>query len=278
MPNGVARVEFALSFSGKPWGTVQVDVARREADGAEVEMVDAISLAPFGLETPGALPCLSLPYHIAQKIHALTVVPADGRRNERFRDLVDLILLESWVTDLEAVRTACHSVFEVRGTHAWPPFFTLPDHWEEPFARMASDLRLPTSDAYDAAIRVREFISRIDESAESVAELASLRGLSATTWYFAVLADGRLRRVPARIGEAFFVSDGEGVEIPVEWQKDPGGLALIGVGCLPSKPEARPDRGGVSRWLRPQRCDGRRAGGVWPRDLARARSRTVALE
>jgi hypothetical protein len=221
MPNGAARVAIALAFEGKPWGTVQVDVARQEGDSAEVEMVDSISLAPFGLENPAALPCLSLPYHIAQKIHAMTFVPEGGRRNERFRDLVDLILLQGWVTDLESVRTACRHVFATRGTHPWPPFFTLPEHWAEPFARMAADLKLDTLDGYDAAIFARQFISTIDESAEWVEDVDSLAGMSATTWYFAVSSGGELRRITARVGEAFFVGGGVAVVA--------GDVAIIGV-------------------------------------------------
>jgi hypothetical protein len=230
MPNGAARIEVALQYLGKAWGTVQVDVARHEGDGAEVEMVEAISLAPFGLAGPETLPCLSLSYHIAQKIHAMTLPPREGGRNERFRDLVDLLLLEEWVTDFDAVQAACRDVFSSRGTHLWPPFFQAPDHWAEPFERMASDLDLELTDLYHAAIRVRQLIARIDDSAEWTAELPPLDGLTATTWYFAIGPDSKLHRVPARIGESFFTGRPRpSTDILPEWQRDPGGVALIGV-------------------------------------------------
>lgn len=230
MPNGAARVEVAIQYLGKPWGTVQVDVGRDEGLGSEVEMVDALPLEPFGLHGPESLPCLYLPFHIAQKIHAMTAPPRPGGRNDRFRDLVDLLLLRGWVSDYEAVRRACATVFARRGTHPWPPFFEVPEHWPVQFERMAADLHLETTDVYDAAIQVRRFITEIDASAAWIAPLPSMHGLTATTWYYAVGAGGELHRVPARVGEAYFTGDEtEGAEIPTQWQRDPGGLALIGV-------------------------------------------------
>ncbi|HEU0077344.1 MAG TPA: nucleotidyl transferase AbiEii/AbiGii toxin family protein, partial [Longimicrobiaceae bacterium] len=230
MPNGAARVQVALQYLGKSWGTVQIDVARHAADGTEVEMVPAFSLAPFGLVGPDSLPCLSLPFHVAQKIHGMTLPPRAGRQNDRFRDLVDLLLLREWVSDFDAVQRACHVVFETRGTHLWPPFFDPPEHWADQFERMASDMALPVTDLYDAAIEIRRFITQIDESAEWMAELPSLDGLRATTWYFAFGPGGDLYRISAYIGESFFTGTREHDEkVLPEWQRVPGGLALIGV-------------------------------------------------
>ena len=233
MPNGACRVEVSLDYVGKSWGTIQVDVSRKEGSRTEVDMVEAIPLVQFGLEGPDALPCLSLPHHVAQKIHGMTLPPPPGRRNERFRDLVDLLLLREWITDFEAVQCACREVFEARGTHSWPPFFTPPDHWVERFAAMAEELPLDVTDLYQAAIEIRHFIVQIDSAARLLADLPPVKGLTATTWYFAVGPDGTLHRVPARIGEACFTGDHlEASEIPEQWQSDTGGIALIGVVIL----------------------------------------------
>jgi hypothetical protein len=102
-----------------------------------------------------------------------------------------------------------------------------------PFERMASDLSLATTDVYHAAIEIRQFISTIDESAEWLGDLPSLDGLSATTWYFVVGPDESVRRISARIGEGFFTHERDSeMPIPLEWQRDPGGVALIGVVLL----------------------------------------------
>jgi hypothetical protein len=50
--------------------------------------VDPLALEPFGPDTPPALSCLSLRYHMAQKIHGTTQPPKGGEEaNGRFRDL-----------------------------------------------------------------------------------------------------------------------------------------------------------------------------------------------
>jgi len=63
----------------------------------------------------------------------MTLPPRPGKRNERFRDLVDLLLLlllEELGTDYAGLREACEQVFRTRGTHDWPPpLDAVPPHW-----------------------------------------------------------------------------------------------------------------------------------------------------
>ena len=239
MPNGAARVRISLDYSGKAWATVQIDIAHSETDETAVEMVEAISLRPFGLQGPDLLPCLTLPEHVAQKIHAMTLPPPEGRQNERFRDLVDLILLREWVTDYGAVRKACQEVFVRRAKHPWPPFFEPPDFWEESFAQMAIDLELPITDLYQAAIEIRYFIQKIDESALFFADITLDGEATATTWYFAVGADGQIHRVPVKTAEALLLGDEiASLVIPKDWQRTDGGVALIGVVAILEKRRA----------------------------------------
>lgn len=163
MPNEAVRLEVAIDYRGRSWSTVQVDLSRREGGATEVELVEAFELEPFGLATPSALPCLSLRYHIAQKIHAMTQHSGeDDASNERFRDLADVLLLRELVDDLGAVRVACVEVFALRGTHGWPPVLDPPTFWEELYAQLAEGLELSERSLEDAVKEAQALIDAIN--------------------------------------------------------------------------------------------------------------------
>jgi hypothetical protein len=162
--NGAVNMEFGATYRGQPWTSVSVDIARAEPGESDVEWVDAIALTDvFGVTGPTELPCLPLRFHVAQKLHGMTLPPRPGKQNERFRDLVDLLLMEAMIThDFAAVREACELVFSSRNTHPWPPDLTaMPAHWAKPFAQLAEELELPETEMDTALVRVRGFVARI---------------------------------------------------------------------------------------------------------------------
>jgi hypothetical protein len=162
LDNGVVNMEFAVSYLGGAWASVVIDIARGESGETDIEWLPAIPLTDaFGVTGPDALPCLPLRLHIAQKLHGMTLPPRQGKRNERFRDLIDLLLLEALVTDPKDLRKTCEQVFQTRNTHPWPPPLELPDHWIEPIARLIQELNLPIADAHAGITRVRQFVDRI---------------------------------------------------------------------------------------------------------------------
>lgn len=166
LDNGTVNIELAVTYRGGAWTSIAVDIARAEPGEAEIEWLPAIPLtAAFGVTGPAALPCLPLRLHIAQKLHGMTLPPRAGRQNDRFRDLVDLLLMEELVTDYAELREACETVFTHRGTHGWPPALALPPHWTDPFARMAGDLDLPVTEAAAAMERIQAFVNRILQTA-----------------------------------------------------------------------------------------------------------------
>lgn len=158
---GSRRLSIQVSFQHKDWQTLTAEIARPESDEAEL-VLPAISLADFKLDSPERVACLSLRYQIAQKIHAVTEQPADGRVNLRFRDLIDLLLLGTLVEDLRAVREACHEVFRIRAKQAWPPCLRTPAAWEAPFAVLATELGFAITDVHLAAEQARTLIALID--------------------------------------------------------------------------------------------------------------------
>ena len=165
LDNGTLNVELAATYRGGAWTTVSVDIARAEPGEAEVELLDAVAFeATLGIPGPVHVPCLPLRFQMAQKLHGMTLPPRPGKRNERFKDLIDLLLMETLVGDYTGLREACEQVFASRATHAWPPVLELPEHWREGYTKLAGDLELPVTDAADGMRRVRALVERIQGS------------------------------------------------------------------------------------------------------------------
>lgn len=164
------RLAIKLSYRGKRWGTVQLEVAPAEGrSGDDVERLDAIGIDQFGLEGPERIPCLGIRYQIAQKLHACTAPPLEGKdENPRFHDPIDLILLSDLVANdgWPLVRDACLDTFQVRGKHAWPPELVIYPSWPAAFAALAQDQGFEITDIEDAARQVREMIERINAATD----------------------------------------------------------------------------------------------------------------
>jgi hypothetical protein len=155
------RVDVRLLFRDRSWGTLRLEVATPDSAATDAEQVEAISIGEFGIEGPLMVRCLSLRYQIAQKLHAVTERFEKGE-NERFRDLIDLIICRDLITDLTEVREACTDTFEARRLHTWPPTLEVPDSWAEPYTAMAQEMDFPVTDVDEAAAQVRELIGKID--------------------------------------------------------------------------------------------------------------------
>jgi hypothetical protein len=168
MPNGVVRLEVSIRYHDAPWNTIRVDLAMHENSTTQVDLVDAMSIARLGLSGPRQLPCLALPYHIAQKLHAMTAPPGEDQRpNDRFRDLVDIVLLAPLVEDYTTLCAACTDVFASRATHAWPGnHLVLPAEWREPYHALAVAVGGVTTEFDTAAREAEAFLVRINAAAE----------------------------------------------------------------------------------------------------------------
>jgi hypothetical protein len=154
---GSKRLALAVSFQQRGWQTLTIEIGRPEAEESDL-VPSAISLADFKLDSPERVTCLSLRYQIAQKIHAVTEEPADGRPNLRHWDLIDLIPLRTLLEeDLWRVREACVQIFESRKTHSWPPDLLVPDAWEQPYIAEAEELGFTPADVHEAAAEIRAF-------------------------------------------------------------------------------------------------------------------------
>jgi len=158
------QFDVKLQFKGKPFATVAVEVSAAEGNAAaEYDQVLAPPLGSLGIDDLPAIPCLSVRYQIAQKVHACTDPLSGDLVNTRARDLVDILLLEPLLSgDLAGLKAACVDVFSTRARHPWPPPLTVPPGWEGIYRQAATGLqhRVP-ADVSAAAEQVSDLISRV---------------------------------------------------------------------------------------------------------------------
>lgn len=162
------RFEVKLNYKGKPFGTVPMEVAAPEGNALQRVDTVEVSLDPVGLPVPPTVPCLSVRYQIAQKLHACTDSLDGQRPNDRAHDLADLILLEELLDDddLAEVRAACVDIFGIRDRQPWPPALVAPPHWPALWNAIVEEDRFPVTALDDAVERVRTLIERIDASTD----------------------------------------------------------------------------------------------------------------
>lgn len=141
--------EVKLSYKGKSWITVPLEVEHNEIGDAEdpdmlVPNDVAQIFAELGFPPLDPIPIMKLEYQVAQKLHGLT---EEG--SERVHDLVDLqvILREGDVT-LADVKAICVRLFDYRRQQDWPPYIVAGHNWEHGYDAAAEGLDvLPFSDA-----------------------------------------------------------------------------------------------------------------------------------
>ncbi len=158
------RLSVRLTYLGRPFANIPLEIVTRRSP--EVEYVNVVRLDPVGLTSPDPIPCLSLPYQVAEKLHACTD-PLDGERvNDRVSDLLDLILIEDLTPDLDlaATKTACMAVFTERSTHPWPPAVSPSPQGERLWNALVTDTGFTVTSLTAAVRRVNALITAIDET------------------------------------------------------------------------------------------------------------------
>ena len=154
------RMSVKMTYRGKSWATLQLEASGPEAGSDETEQIGAFSLTQLGLDGPDEVACQSLRYQIATKLHAVTE-RFDDRENDRFRDLIDLLLLRDLEPDLTPLAEACRDVFTSRGKQPWPPRLTVEPSWPDEYRALAFDLDFAVGDVTEAATLVQELIDQI---------------------------------------------------------------------------------------------------------------------
>jgi len=145
----------------KDLNSVKLEVSCYEGTRYPPEMVPAYSLKPFGIQGPEELPCLTLPKQIAQKLHAVTEVLEGDRINDRFRDLVDLVMLSVLMPPSPQLRLICEETFKIREKQTWPPEIKAHDTWRAAMEQRAGEMKLETTKADEIVAHVSRYVAGI---------------------------------------------------------------------------------------------------------------------
>jgi Nucleotidyl transferase AbiEii toxin, Type IV TA system len=154
------RMDVKMTYKHKPWATLRLEASPPEADAAESEQIAAFSLTRLGLDGPDHVACQSLRYQIATKLHAVTE-RFDDRANDRYRDLIDLLLLAELQPDLSQVADACEQIFAARARHVGPPRLTVEPSWSEQYSALAVEQGFAITDVRQAADRIQALIDTL---------------------------------------------------------------------------------------------------------------------
>jgi hypothetical protein len=156
-------MDVKMTYKNKAWATLRLEASPPEAGAAEPEPIGAFRLAPLGLDGPEQVICQSLRYQMATKLHAVTERFPD-RENDRFRDLIDLLLLRELEPDLGRVAEACREIFDERAKHSWPPLLTVEPSWPEQYRALAIDQAFAIEDVDQAVELVSALIDELAAS------------------------------------------------------------------------------------------------------------------
>jgi len=154
------RMDVKMTYKGRPWATLRLEASPPGVERAEAEEISAFSLTQLGLHGPEQVACQSLRYQIATKLHAVTERFPEGE-NDRFRDLIDLLLLQELEPDLTQVVDACREVFTGRAKQSWPPDLLAEPSWTEQYRALAIEQNFAVQEVAQAVELVQALINEI---------------------------------------------------------------------------------------------------------------------
>lgn len=151
-----------LSYLGRPWYTVQLEVGHNEIGDADacdrVDVPDVLSelFGFLAIPCPAAIPAMRLEFQVAQKLHG-----ASAPSSRRAHDLIDLqLIMANADIDLRVTGEICQHLFRYRKVHDWPPVIVKGEDWEQAYENQRGDL--PVLATVDEAVAwANELIARI---------------------------------------------------------------------------------------------------------------------
>jgi hypothetical protein len=156
------RFRAECTLAGKPYGNpFGVDLAFGDPMFGPADVVVMRDALAFAGIPPASLPIYPVETHLAEKLHAYTLPRV--KSNSRMKDLPDLALLgTARPLETKRLRAAFEQTFRFRKTHAVPTMLPAPpDAWEESYASVARQDKLPWA-SLDAVTRAaRDFLEPV---------------------------------------------------------------------------------------------------------------------
>jgi hypothetical protein len=144
LEGAAVRYHASAQLAGRPFEDIAVDVGFGDPAVPDPEVVRGPELLSFADIAPAEVPALPIERHIAEKVHAYTRTYEGGRSSSRVKDLVDLVMMESFFS-LQAgrLRRALEVTFSARNTHPLPAQLPPPQRdWGASYRRMAKEVNL----------------------------------------------------------------------------------------------------------------------------------------
>lgn len=156
--------QIKLSYSGRSWLTVPLEVGHNEigdADEVEYKISDEIIelFERIGLPEPSPIPCMPLDHQVAQKLHG-----SSEEASARAHDLIDLqLIVNNEAIDFEKTKAVCLRLFAYRKLQDWPPTIVRNENWAEIYDAQKAGLSV-LDGVDDAVVWANDLIKKIDTS------------------------------------------------------------------------------------------------------------------
>jgi hypothetical protein len=141
------RVRVKILYMNRPLGTIDIDI-NQALEETSVETVTTSLITHFGLPGPLRVPIIDAHIHLAHKLHAATEPSRPDYMNQRYRDLIDaLVLAREGNLDFVHMRAVAAAEFARREHHQiWPPLWRLSTDWRTPLEALAKEHGFDPSD------------------------------------------------------------------------------------------------------------------------------------
>jgi predicted nucleotidyltransferase component of viral defense system len=138
------RYHVTASLAGRRFEELNLDVGFADRPPTAPEKLLGPDLLIFAEISATPIPTIPLELHVAEKLHAYSRQYAGGRPSTRVKDLIDLVLISSFLSfESQQLRSALQTTFNIRGTHPLPPEIPQPPlEWSVGYAKMAAEVGL----------------------------------------------------------------------------------------------------------------------------------------